>query len=110
MKRLVETNLINGECSVARKYAEMLKKTFCYRDWAEKMEDQMADEKQMDAHSLLGWIRKIELQEDFLFSEDEVDKICGQLFMRNPKNVMATQYLLLCPLLNRDIPLFMQYV
>ena len=23
---------------------------------------------------------------------------------------MATQYLLLCPLLNRDIPLFMQYV
>ena len=110
VKRLVETNLINGEYSVARKYAEMLRKTFCYRGWAEKMEDLMTDEKRIDAHSLYGWLRQIRLQEDFLFSEDEVDKICGQLFMRNPKNVMATQYLLLCPLLNRDITLFMQYV
>ena len=70
MKRLVETNLINGEYSVARKYAEMLRKTFCYRGWAEKMEDLMTDEKRIDAHSLYAWLRQIRLQEDWFPLED----------------------------------------
>ena len=45
-----------------------------------------------------------------MFSEDEVDKICGQLFMHNTKNAMAMQYLLMTPLLDRDLNRFMQYL
>ena len=50
------------------------------------------------------------LQDDFLFSDTELDKIFGQLFMQNPKNQLAIQYLLIHPLLNKDIDSFMRYL
>ena len=110
VKRLAETNLINGEYEVARKYLQMLEKTIFYRPWAKRTMAMLGDEKQIDAHPLYGTLRQYRLQEDFLFSEDEMDKICGQLFMHNKKNQMAAQYLVMAPLLDRDIPRFISYV
>ena len=110
VKRLVETNLINGQYKVAEKYLKMLEKTVFYRPWAKRTMAMLGDEKQINSHPLYGTLRQYRLQEDFLFSEQELDKICGQLFVHNPQNQMATQYLLLMPLLDRDIPRFMSYV
>jgi hypothetical protein len=70
----------------------------------------LGDEKAIDAHPLYGTMRQNRLQEDFLFSERELDKICGQLFLHNHQNQMAAQYLLMVPLMDRDILRFMQYV
>jgi hypothetical protein len=110
VKRLAETNLINGQYEVARKYLKMLEKTIFYRPWARQTMALLDDERQIEGHQLYGWLRKARLQEDFLFSDQEVDKVCGQLFMHNQKNQMAAQYLLMAPLLDRDIPRFMSYV
>ena len=110
VKRLAETNLINGEYEVARKYLQMLEKTIFYRPWAKRTIAMLGDEKQIDSHPLYGTLRQYRLQEDFLFSEDELDKICGHLFMHNKKNQMAAQYLVMAPLLDRDIPRFISYV
>ena len=110
VKRLAETNLINGQYKVAEKYLRMLEKTIFYRPWAQRTIAMLGDEKAIDAHPLYGTMRQYRLQEDFLFSERELDKICGQLFMHNQQNQMAAQYLLMMPLLDRDIPHFMQYV
>ena len=110
VKRLAETNLINGQYKVAEKYLKMLKKTVFYRLWAKRTMAMLGDEKQINRHPLYGTLRQYRLQEDFLFSEQELDKICGQLFVHNSQNQMATQYLLLMPLLDRDIPRFMSYV
>ena len=110
MKRLAETNLINGEYDVARKYLQMLDKTIFYRPWAQQALAMLGDEKKIDAHPIYGTLRQFRLEDDFLFSEDELDKICGQLFMHNQKNQMAAQYLLMAPLLDRDVSRFMQYV
>ncbi len=110
VKRLAETNLINGEYEVARKYLQMLEKTIFYRPWAKRTIAMLGNEKQIDSHPLYGTLRLYRLQEDFLFSEDELDKICGQLFMHNKKNQMAAQYLVMAPLLDRDIPRFISYV
>jgi len=110
VKRLAETNLINGQYGVARKYLQMLEKTIFYRPWAEQTLAMLSDGKQVNKHPLYGWLRKVRLQNDFLFSEQELDKVCGQLFMHNHQNQMAAQYLLMAPLLDRDIPRFMQYV
>lgn len=110
VKRLAETNLINGEYEVARKYLQMLEKTIFYRPWAKRTIAMLGNEKQIDSHPLYGTLRLYRLQEDFLFSEDELDKICGQLFMHNKKNQMAAQYLVMAPLLDRDIPRFMSYI
>ena len=110
VKRLVETNLINGQYEVARKYLQLLEKTIFYRPWAKQMMAMLGDEKAINAHPLYGTLRQFRLQEDFLFSDQELDKMCGQLFMHNQKNRMAAQYLLMLPLLEKDIPRFMSYV
>ncbi len=110
VKRLAETNIINGQYDVARKYLQMLEKTIFYRSWAKRMMTMLGDEKSINEHPLYGTLRQYRLQEDFLFSEIELDKICGQLFMHNQKNQVAAQYLLMLPLLDRDVPRFMQFV
>ena len=110
VKRLAETNLINGQYEVARKYLQMLEKTIFYRPWAQRTMTMLGDEKAIDAHPLYGKLRQYRLQEDFLFSDRELDKICGLLFVHNQQNQMAAQYLLMMPLLDRDMPRFMSYV
>lgn len=110
VKRLAETNLINGQYDVARKYLQMLEKTIFYRLWAQRTKALLGDEKAINEHPLYGTMRQYRLQEDFLFSERELDKFCGQLFLHNPQNQMAAQYLVMLPLFDRDIPRFMQYV
>ena len=109
LKRLVETNVINGQYKLAEKYIKILEKTIFYRRWAERMRAMLGDEKAINAHPLYGTLRQYRLQEDFLFSDTELDKICGQLFMHNHQNQMAAQYLLMMPLLDKDVPRFMQY-
>lgn len=110
VKRLAETNLINGQYDVARKYLQMLEKTIFYRPWAQRTMALLGDEKAINAHPLYGTLRQYRLQEDFLFSDRELDKICGQLFVHNPQNQMAVQYLVMLPLLDNNMPRFMQYV
>jgi len=110
VKRLAETNLINGQYKVASKYLRMLEKTIFYRPWAKRTLALLGNEEAINAHPLYGTLRRYRLQEDFLFSEQEIDKVCGQLFMHNHQNQMAAQYLLMMPLLDRDVPRFMSYV
>jgi hypothetical protein len=110
MKRLAETNLINGEYDVARKYLQMLNKTIFYRPWAQQALAMLGDERQINAHPVYGTLRQYRIEDDFLFSEDELDKICGQLFMHNHHNQMATQYLVMAPLLDGDAQRFINYV
>ncbi len=109
IKRLAETNLINGQYKVAEKYLNMLEKTIFYRRWAQRTRTLLGDEKAIAAHPLYGTLRNYRLQDDFLFSDQELDKMCGQLFMHNNENQVAAQYLLMMPLLDRDLPRFMQY-
>lgn len=110
VKRLAETNLINGQYEVARKYLKMLEKTVFYRPWARRTMALLGNEEAINAHPQYGWLRKVRLQDDLLFSEDELDKICGQLFMHNQQNAMAMQYLVMAPLLDGDAQRFINYV
>ena len=110
VKRLAETNIINGQYKIAEKYLRMLEKTIFYRPWAQRMMAILGNEKAINEQPLYGTLRQYRLQEDLLFSDGEIDHICGQLFMHNQQNVMAAQYLLMMPLLDRDIERFMAYV
>lgn len=108
-RRLAETNLINGQYDVSRKYLQILQKTMYYKDWATQTMQLLGDEKAIDSHPVYGHLRKMHLTEDFLFSEDEIDKIMGQLVIANNKNVVAIQYLLLLPQLQGDRQKYMMY-
>lgn len=110
LKRLAETNMINGQYKVAEKYLRILEKTIFYRPWAQRMIAMLGDEKAINEHPFYGTLRQFRLQDDFLFRDSELDKICGRLVMHNPDNQVAVQYLLMMPLLDKDIPRFMQYM
>ncbi|HIY87622.1 MAG TPA: hypothetical protein H9824_02820 [Candidatus Bacteroides pullicola] len=109
VKRLAEVNLINGQYRVAEKYLRMLEKTIFYRRWAQSRREMLADTTLIDRHPVYGRLRRLRLTDDFLFSEAELDKICGQLLMHNKENRLAMQYLVLYPLLERDLDKFMNY-
>lgn len=109
VKRLAETNLINGQYDVARRYLMLLQKTMFYRTWATQTMALLGNEAAIDSHPLYGHLRKIRLRERFAFSEEEIDKIMGQLVMTNPKNVLAVQYLLLLPQLEGNEQKYAMY-
>lgn len=111
IRRLAETNLINGQYGVARKYLHILEKTFFYKKWAQRTLAMIEEgEGAIENHPLYGRLRRMRLDEDFLFSDQEIDKICGRLLMHNHENVLAMQYMLVYPLIENDYNKFVQYM
>lgn len=111
IRRLAETNLINGQYGVARKYLHILEKTLFYQKWAQRTLS-MIDEGEASVmkHPLYGRLRRMQLNEDFLYSDQEIDKICGRLLVQNHENVLAMQYMLFYPLLENNYKKFVQYM
>jgi len=111
IRRLAETNLINGQYGVAQKYLHILEKTHIYKKWAQRtllLID--GGEESIMKHPLYGRLRRMKLDEDFLYSDQEIDKICGRLLMQNHENVLSMQYMLLYPLLENNYDKFVQYM
>lgn len=116
IRRLAETNLINGQYGVARKYLHILEKTHVYKKWAQRTLSMIDDGEQSTIkHPLYGRLRRMRLNEDFLYSDQEMDKICGRLLLQDHEdkgeiNVLAMQYMLLYPLLENNYDKFVQYM
>ncbi len=110
VKRLAETAMIRGEYKLAEKYLRMLENTIFYRKWAQRNIELIKDSSTIDTHPLYGMLRKRIEDEDYLFSEGELDKTLGQLFIKDSSNDLARQYLILYPLLQRDLDKFVQYM
>lgn len=108
-RRLAETNLVNGQYKVAKRYLTLLKKTLFYRSWAEETEALLYNEKKINEHPLYGKLRKQNYAEDFLISTDEMEKMIGRLLMKDKTNQMAYEYLMAYSLLNRDLTHFYDY-
>ena len=110
IRRLAETAIIRGDYTLAEKYLTMLRNTLFYKKWAQRNLDLIHNPKNVENHPLYGTLRKRMIDEDYMFSEAELDKTLGQLFMKDPTNTVAKQYLILYPLLQRDLDKFAQYM
>lgn len=106
IRRLAETNLINGEYKVTFKYLKILQKTLFYKKFAMRTMALLWNEKAINADPEYGWLRKCRPQEDFLFSEGEKDQMLGTLFVHNRKNRMAYEYLMAYYLLSGNMQQF----
>jgi hypothetical protein len=109
IRRLAETNLINGHYEVANKYLSLLKQTLFYKKWAEETATYLYNEKKINAHPEWGKVRQFRPEKDFLFSEQEKDQVLGLLYQNNTNNRMAYDYLLAYTLLAKDLPHFYEY-
>ena len=109
VKRLAETNLINGYYEAASKYLYLLENTLFYRKWAKETRAFLYNEAKIDAHPEWGRIRRFQTEQDFLFSGKEKDKMLGIFFQQRLDNRMAYEYLMAYTLLTKDIHNFPDY-
>jgi hypothetical protein len=109
LKRLAETNLINGQYAVARKYLEILQHTLFYKAWANHVIPYLEDEALIGGHPEWGNLRKHRTKTDFFDSEQEKDMMLGILLQQDLTHYMAYEYLLAYCLLTKDLERFVQY-
>ena len=101
-KRLAQTNLINGQYEVARKYLTALQKTLFYRDWANETLPLLGDEKAIAEHPEYGRLRQMAYTNYFYFSDHVTPEMLEGLYLHNTDNSMAYQYLVAYYLLTGD--------
>ena len=109
-KRLAQTNLINGNYEVARKYLSALQKTLFYREWASETLPLLGDEKAIAGHPEYGHLRQMAYKEDFYFSDHVTPEMLESLYDHNTDNRMAYQYLVAYYMLTGDRESFNNFI
>ena len=109
IKRLVETNLINGYYEVAGKYLYFLENTLYYKKWAKDTRSYLHNEEKINSHPEWGDIRRFQIKEDFLFSKEDKDIMLAMFFQQCRDNRMAYEYLTSITLLSKNIKDFPSY-
>ena len=106
-KRLAQTNLINGNYEVARKYLLALQKTLFYREWANETLPLLGNEEAIANHPEYGRLRQFAYKEDlptgdFYFSDHVTPEMLESLYFGNTDNRLAYQYLVAYYMLTGD--------
>lgn len=109
LRRLVETNLVNGEYAVARKYLHILRHTLFHRQWAEKVLEALDGGIPMSCDPEWAELRRYRTKADYLYSEKEPDMMLGFTFQQDSTNRVAYEYLMAVCLLRKDLPSFLKY-
>lgn len=109
IKRLAETNLLNGNYEVAAKYLKLLQKTLFYKEWATETMGYLYNEQRIANNREYGWLRKVRIDDDFLFGDTKLDMVLAILFQKNVQNTLAYEYLMAYVLLKRDVEGFSKY-
>ena len=110
-KRLAETNIVNGDLSVARKYLASLHNAMFYRSWADETVRLLDSGNIFEQRKELAEARDRRLKEhDFLFSDTEMDSMLGLLKVENPDNSIALDYLMAWCLLKKDLGRFVECI
>ena len=92
-KRLAQTNLINGNYEVARKYLKALQKTLFYRDWVNETLPLLGNEEAITQHPEYGRLRQWAYKDNFYFSDHVTPEMLECLFYGNTDNRLALEYL-----------------
>ena len=108
--RLAQTNLINGNYEVARKYLMALQKTLFYREWANETLPLLGNEEAIAKHPEYGRLRQMAYKDDFYFSDHVTPEMLESLYFRNTDNHMAYQYLIAYYMLTGDRERFNQFM
>ena len=109
-KRLAQTNLINGNYEVARKYLSALQKTLYYREWANETMALLGNEKAIAQHPEYGRLRQMAYKEDFFFSDHVTPEMLESLYFGNKDNKLAYEYLIAYYMLTGDRDRYVKFL
>jgi len=101
-KRLAQTNLINGNYEVARKYLLALKKTLFYSEWADETLQLLGNEEAIAQHPEYGRLRQLSYTEDYYFGDSVTPEMLETLFFNHTENRLAYEYLVAYYMLTGD--------
>ena len=108
-KRLAQTNIVNGDWDVARKYLKALQHAHFYRRWAKETAAALDAGDIFERQPDLARVRDLRLKEhDFLYSDGEKDSMLGLLRVENPSNGLALDYLMALCMLSKDLDRFVE--
>ena len=109
--RLAETNMVDGDLDVARKYLDALGNTAFYRSKAEALKGLCDDPAALAVHPVYGKVMQRRPKDPVnLFNENDKASMLRLLLDGNPDNPTAEQYLLASYLLDKDMDAFAQRV
>jgi len=94
LKRLAQTNLINEQYGVAKKYLDLLHKTLLYRNWSHNAS--------LENHPEWSILQTYRLTEERIFGSTNMLNILKDLTEKNADNKTAFQYLMAYTLLNKE--------
>jgi hypothetical protein len=103
IKILAKTSLINGDLIMARKYLNILKKTYFYRTWAEKYEKLAENPVLIQSDPDLGAKLKILPKSSFFIKFNEPQTNLPLLIKSQPDNRKAFEYNMAVFLLNKNL-------
>ena len=110
LKYMVRTSLVSGEYELAKKYIRTLKKTFFYRDWAEKYEKLANNPSLMEKDNEMASILPLYQYEDQLDGDNSLVEIYLLNYFAHSYNEFSTplfdEAALMCALTLKDIPTF----
>jgi hypothetical protein len=109
-KRLAQTNLINGNYEVARKYLMALQKTLFYSDWANETMALLGNEKAIADHPEYGHLRKCAYKDNFYFSDHVTPEMLESLYFGNRENRLAYEYLIAYYMLTGDRDRYAKFI
>lgn len=110
-KRLAQTNIVNYDYDVARKYLNALEHTLFYREWARKTLAMLNDETSIDSDPDYSTERSLRSHDkDEIYNEDRIDVLLGYMVDENPANTLAMDYLLCYELLDKNLNNFWYYL
>jgi Family of unknown function (DUF6057) len=110
IKRLAETNLINGNYKVSEKYLKLLEKTMFYRKWAKETMKYLYNDDLINKHPDWGEKRKFMIKEDFFFNVRNIESYLNMMLKENPQNKIAFEYLMAFYMINKDLRNFMNCI
>ena len=109
-KRLAQTNLINGNYEVARKYLMALQKTLFYSDWANETMALLGNEAAIAKHPEYGPLHKSAYKENFYFSDHVTPEMLESLYFGNRENRLAYEYLIAYYMLTGDRDRYAKFI
>ena len=103
LKILIKTNLINGHYKIAKKYINILKKTWHYRHWTEKYEPMLYNPGLVKSDSELGAKKLLLPKTDFFVESIKPELNLFYMMYENTENKKVFEYYIAWALLKKDV-------
>jgi hypothetical protein len=94
LKRLVLIGMIENKPVFARKFIDLLKTSLIFRKWAKQHEAYLNDPSLIKSNPQVQNKRMLRPQKDFFINNKFPTSDLNRIFMENPKNRMAFEYLM----------------